>query len=111
MPTPTTTDQLAECLKKSGLIPSATLEALLAETPAGDQPRAVLDRCVAAGVLTPFQADRIAAGKYKGFVLGGYVILDRLGGGGMGQVYLAEHSVMRRHVAIKVLASAGGPEN
>src|SRR5688572_4806854 len=108
MPAPTTTDQLYECLRKSGLVPPAALDALLADVPADGGPRAVLDRCVAAGALTPFQADRIAAGKYKGFVLGGYVILDRLGGGGMGQVYLAEHSAMRRHVAIKVLASAGG---
>jgi serine/threonine-protein kinase len=111
MPAPTTTDQLYECLRKSGLVPPATLDALLSDVPADGGPRAVLDRCVAAGALTPFQADRIAAGKYKGFVLGGYVILDRLGGGGMGQVYLAEHSAMRRHVAVKVLASAGGPEN
>jgi serine/threonine protein kinase len=110
MPAPTTTDQLFDCLRKSGLIQPARLEALLAELPADATPRAILDQCVAAELLTPFQANRIGVGKYKGFVLGGYVILDRLGGGGMGQVYLAEHAAMRRHVAIKVLVSTGGPE-
>src|SRR6185295_3941543 len=48
-------------------------------------------------------ADRLAAGKYKGFQLGSYLILDHLMNGGMGQVYLAEHTAMRRLVALKVL--------
>src|SRR6478609_5007849 len=108
MPAATTTDQLFDHLRKSGLIPPPQLDALAADAPPGGDPRPVLDRCVAAGLLTPFQADRIAAGKYKGFVLGGYVILDRIGGGGMGQVYLAEHAAMRRLVAVKVLADTGG---
>jgi serine/threonine-protein kinase len=107
MPAPTTTDQLFDHLRKSGLVPAGQLDALLAQLPHGERPPAVLDRLVAAGLLTPFQADRIGAGKYKGFVLGGYVILDRIGGGGMGHVYLAEHAAMRRHVAVKVLAAGG----
>src|SRR5579883_2233614 len=110
MPAPTTTDKLLEHLRKSGLVPPARLDRLAAGLAAGEAPRAVLDRLVAAGSLTPFQADRLAAGKYKGFILGSYVILDRIGGGGMGQVYLAEHAAMRRHVAVKVLAAAGAPE-
>ena len=110
MPAPTTTDQLFEHIRKSGLLSPARLDECAAGLPSGAPPRAVLDRLVGDGLLTPFQAERLAAGKYKGFVLGGYVILDRIGGGGMGQVYLAEHAAMRRHVAVKVLAAAGAPE-
>jgi len=36
-------------------------------------------------------------------ILGEYVILDRLGSGGMGQVYRAKHRTMDREVAVKIL--------
>ncbi len=42
-------------------------------------------------------------GKYKGFVLGQYKVLDQIGAGGMGVVFQAEHMSMKRMVAIKVL--------
>jgi len=40
-----------------------------------------------------------------GLVLGNYRVLDRLGSGGMGVVYLAEHCLLKRRVAVKVLRS------
>ena len=66
-------------------------------------PADMLDRLVHAGLITRFHADKLAIGKYKGFLLGSYLILDQLGSGGMGHVYLAEHVNMRRLVALKVL--------
>jgi serine/threonine protein kinase len=60
---------------------------------------------VSAGLLTDWQADKLLAGKHKGFMLGKYKLLRHLGKGGMSQVYLAEHVLMRRKVAIKVLPS------
>jgi serine/threonine-protein kinase len=39
----------------------------------------------------------------KGIVLGSYRVLDIIGQGGMGQVYLAEHLKLGRQVALKVL--------
>ena len=36
-------------------------------------------------------------------ILGEYIILDRLGSGGMGQVYRAKHRTMDREVAVKIL--------
>lgn len=56
-------------------------------------------------LLTEYQAARIEAGKTYGLVLGQYRVLDRLGAGGMGVVFKAEHVDMRRLVAIKVLST------
>lgn len=58
---------------------------------------------IAAGRLTPYQVRAIAAGRERQLVLGNYVILDRLGQGGMGQVHKARHRRMDRLVAIKML--------
>jgi serine/threonine-protein kinase len=60
-------------------------------------------RLVQAGILTPFQARLILQGKHRGFKLGPYRILNQIGAGGMGQVFLAAHAALRRRVALKVL--------
>ncbi len=54
--------------------------------------------------LTAFQAQQIYAGKGRSLVLGNYLILDKLGQGGMGMVLKAEHRRMDRLVALKVLS-------
>jgi response regulator RpfG family c-di-GMP phosphodiesterase len=58
---------------------------------------------IQAGLLTPYQFRRVTTGMTHGMVLGNYVVLDEIGKGGMGVVYKAEHRLMRRKVAIKVL--------
>ncbi len=109
MPAPTSVTELLDRLRKSGLVPVDRLEGFLAGLQTSDPnghlttPVAMLDRLVNAGLITGFHADKLAAGKYKGFHLGSYLILDQLGAGEMGQVYLAEHGHMRRLVALKVL--------
>jgi len=57
-------------------------------------------------LLTKFQAQQIAAGRAKSLILGNYVLLDKIGAGGMGQVFKAEHRRMERTVAIKMLPPA-----
>src|SRR5579871_99889 len=58
---------------------------------------------VEAGLLTAYQLDRILAGTTHGLILGNHRVLDRLGAGAMGVVFLAEHMLLKRQVAIKVL--------
>ncbi|HEX3654902.1 MAG TPA: SUMF1/EgtB/PvdO family nonheme iron enzyme [Pirellulales bacterium] len=56
--------------------------------------------------LTAFQAAQVKAGKAKALILGEYTILDKIGAGGMGQVFKARHRRMKRIVAIKMLPPA-----
>ena len=63
-----------------------------------------LAQLVEFGLLTPYQAERIESGKLHGLVLGNYRVLDRIGSGGMGTVYKAEHIQLRRLAAVKIVA-------
>lgn len=54
-------------------------------------------------LLTHWHIRQLLKKKYKGYYLRQYRILGYLGAGGMSSVYLAEHTVMKRRVAIKVL--------
>lgn len=56
-------------------------------------------------VITPWQARLILRGKFRGFFLGNYKILDQIGKGGMSIVYQVEHLRLKQQRAIKVLPS------
>lgn len=98
-----------DLLRRSGLVEKDRLHAALSELK--DQVGAealadtelVVNRLVQAGLITRWQADKLLEGRYKGFFLGRHKLLDHLGTGGMSSVYLAEHVLMQRRVAIKVL--------
>jgi serine/threonine protein kinase len=60
-------------------------------------------RLVQEGKITKYQAVHLYQGHGKGLVFGEYVVLDKIGAGGMGKVYKAVHRKMKRITALKVL--------
>ena len=108
MPPPGTVEKYVELIGKTGLISEARLAQSISKIAARPNPPASLDEysqaCVEEGILTTFQSKQIRFGRYKKFVLNGkYKILELIGSGGMGAVYLCEHVFMRRLVAVKIL--------
>ncbi|HEX4590135.1 MAG TPA: serine/threonine-protein kinase, partial [Gemmataceae bacterium] len=103
MPVAISTDKFLGALRSSGLLSARRIDALLADLPAEADPAAVVKRFVTSGLITQFQANILCQGKHKNLILANkYKILDYLGDGGMGQVFLAQHLLMKRRVALKV---------
>jgi serine/threonine protein kinase len=107
MPAPATVDEFLEMVRKSGVVETARLDThlqpLRAAAALPPSPPATAELLIRDGLLTRFQVEHLLAGKYLGFRLGDYIVLELLGSGGMSAVYLCEHKEERRRVAIKVL--------
>ncbi len=101
-----------ELVKRSGLVEKDVLARVAGELQAQPpdnaaeddvDPQLAADLLVKNGDLTRWQAERLLDGRHRGFFLGKYKLLGHLGTGGMSSVFLAEHVLMERQVAIKVL--------
>ena len=111
MSVPSSVEELLQLIRKSGMVDDAKLTNYLVrrQVGRGELPtdvRDAADALVHDGVITYFQAEQFLLGKWRGFTIGKYKLLERVGVGGMGQVFLAEHMYMKRHVAVKVLPPA-----
>ena len=104
MPPPKSPTEFLQLVGKSGLLQPDALTRCAGELPnLPPETAKVATIYVRRGLLTKLQARLLLSGKYKGFLIGPYSILDEIGKGGMGAVYLAEHRTLRRRVALKVL--------
>lgn len=107
LPPLSATSHLLHYLLDTSVVPAEEFEALPAEQQhalENEQDEAkLLDRLIAARLMTSYQANRIKTGRIHGLLLGNYRVLDRIGAGGMGVVYRGEHRQLRTLVAIKAL--------
>jgi serine/threonine protein kinase len=107
--TKVTANKFLDLVRRSGLVDEARLTSFLDKTSrehgkaAIDDQNQLAEYLIQEGLVTRWQADKLLAGKHKGFRLGKYKLLGQIGKGGMSSVYLAEHELMKRRVAIKVL--------
>src|SRR5712692_9542814 len=109
MNAPATVDEFLGLVRKSGIIDDKRLAAYAEKDCARAQPiqpRELADRLVRDGLLTHFQAEQFLQGKWRRFTIGNYKVLERIGAGGMGSVFLCEHKFMRRRAAVKILPAS-----
>jgi phosphate ABC transporter phosphate-binding protein len=102
-------------LEKSGLLDREAIEEFFRRREwrdeAGEPDSAVAETLIAERLITPFQAGQLLKGYTDDFFLTDkYKILNYLGAGGMGKVYLCEHMILRRLVAVKLLRIPEGRE-
>ncbi len=98
-----------EVLQKSKLFTSEQLDIArqLAETAA--DARALARALVQKELLNRWQAGQLLAGR-TAFLWGKYRLVDLLGRGGMGSVFLAWHTIMNRAVALKIISKELGKD-
>src|SRR5947209_20228032 len=100
-----TPKQFFDALSNSRLLSPADLATLQVNREAPDG-AIVAAELVRQQRLTPYQASVLSEGQAGGLVFGEYTVLDRLGEGGMGTVYKAQHRRLKRVVALKGLGAA-----
>src|SRR5262245_28065353 len=107
MPAPASIDEFLALVRKSQVVDEKVLQEFIQKLRASsgvpETPGALATGMVRSGLLSHFQAEQLMQGKWRGFFIGRYRILEMLGAGGMGNVFLGEHAHMHRLVAIKVL--------
>jgi serine/threonine protein kinase len=98
-----TLEQFVQTLTKTGLMRADEIDAIRTQHPTLDA-NGLATELIKASKLTRYQADLLGRGEERGLVLGEYIVVDRIGAGGMGEVLKAWHRRMDRFAAIKIMS-------
>src|SRR6187455_1722762 len=104
MPAPETSAEFLQVVRQSGLVEADRLDQYEESIADGkiESARALSNQMIEDGLITHLQTNLLRKGKTKNFVIcGKYKLLEHVGSGGMGQVFLCEHMKMGRRVAVK----------
>jgi len=96
--------QFVEALSNSGILSKPQVSVIRDHCSSHGGPadaKSLAQDLIKQGKLTTFQAQAILDGKEKALTFGQYLVHDRIGSGGMGVIFKAEHRRMKRVVAIK----------
>jgi serine/threonine protein kinase len=94
-------------LSSSAIVPEDKLKVVVSKKASFADGEALARDMIKSRLLTKYQAEQILGGKGKSLTMGKYQILEKIGAGGMGQVYKAFHCSTERIVAIKVILGKG----
>jgi serine/threonine protein kinase len=103
---PVSADALIDVLRQYRLLSTAHLQEVRKLQHLGPGPRRLAQELLRRGWLTAYQVNQLLQGRGPDLVLGSYVLLERLGEGGTGQVFKARHQGLDRIVALKVIRAA-----
>ena len=102
-----TVDSLVEALRAKPILRPDQLQELLSRyAPAHSDTQELARTLIRLRWITIYQAKKLVSGKADELVVGQYVILDKLGEGGMGRVFKAVQLSLNRHVALKVVRNS-----
>jgi serine/threonine protein kinase len=100
---PNAPESLFAALRECGLYPAVQLAAIPDAAAAGPDPGALSEALHARGLLTPYQSRKVRFNRISEIVVGKYLVLDKVGEGGMGKVYKAVECGTGKVVALKVV--------
>ncbi|WP_254507875.1 serine/threonine protein kinase [Anatilimnocola floriformis] len=92
-----------DALATSQILNPESIAKIREQHAAAEDPKAVARDLIKEGKITKWQAGQLLH-NFTALVVGNYKLLDQLGVGELGRVYLAEHMQMQRKAALKVLA-------